>query len=236
MCGEGFGSFQKSLDGFDASLLCEVIPRFHDTVNRVRNLEIAAAEDKLGRLAGVKAEYEFVMERKAEAACMLDMLKEGKLPLRVTHNDTKINNVLLDTATRRPKCVIDLDTIMPGLAGNDFGDCIRSGASTAAEDEIDLSKVSLNLSIYRAFAKGFLSACGGSLTQNEILTLPMGAKLMTFDCGTRFLTDYLSGDTYFRISHPTHNIERCRTQFKLVKDTEDKWNDIMKIIKEEAGI
>jgi len=235
MCGEGFGNLQSSLTGFDASQLCETIPRFHDTVNRLHNLELAAEEDKMGRLKDVRAEYEFALARREEAGSMLKALSEGRLKLRVTHNDTKINNLLLDPVTRRPKCVIDLDTVMPGLAMNDFGDCIRSGASTAAEDETDLSRVSLDLRIYRAFAKGFIGACGSNLTPYEISTLPMGAKLMTYECGVRFLTDYLNGDTYFRISHPTHNLERCRTQFALVADTEDKWTEINRIITEEAN-
>ena len=154
----------------------------------------------------------------------------------MTHNDTKLNNVLFDEKTRRPICIIDLDTVMPGLAANDFGDSIRFGAATAAEDEIDLGKMTLSLDLYAAYVRGFLGACGSKLTEDEIRTLPMGAKLMTFECGVRFLTDYLEGDTYFRIHREKHNLDRCRTQFKLVSDMEKKWKDMERIISEEAAI
>ena len=148
----------------------------------------------------------------------------GELPLRVTHNDTKLNNVMLDAKTRTPLCVIDLDTVMPGLAGNDFGDSIRFGANTAAEDERDLSKVRFSMPLFEAYAQGFLSACGKALTPAEIKTLPLGAKLMTLECGVRFLTDYLAGDTYFRVHREGHNLDRCRTQFKLVSEMENQWS------------
>ena len=159
------------------------------------------------------------------------MLAEGKLPLRVTHNDTKLNNVMLDEATRKPLCVIDLDTTMPGLSLYDFGDSIRFGAATAAEDEKDLSKVTMDINLYATFTKGFLSACPG-LTENERDMMPMGAKLMTLECGVRFLTDYLSGDTYFRTHYEGQNLDRCRTQFKLVADMEGKWDEMKRIVKE----
>ncbi len=233
---QAFGSFQNQLAGFDAAVLSETIPRFHDTANRVNNLKIAAANDKMGRLKEVQAEYEFALAREEEAGVMLKLLKEGKLKLRVTHNDTKLNNVLFDEKTRRPICIIDLDTVMPGLAANDFGDSIRFGAATAAEDEIDLGKMTLSLDLYAAYVRGFLGACGSKLTEDEIRTLPMGAKLMTFECGVRFLTDYLEGDTYFRIHREKHNLDRCRTQFKLVSDMEKKWKDMERIISEEAAI
>lgn len=233
-CGMAFGDFQNALGGFDASLLGETIPRFHDTVKRVADLEQAALSDKCGRLKGVRAEYDFYLERKSEAGKMLDMLAKGELKKRVTHNDTKLNNVILDAETLRPRCVIDLDTVMPGLAGNDFGDCIRSGATTGAEDEQDLSKVSLDTRLYRAFARGFLGACGRELSRREIETLPLGAKLMTYECGARFLTDYLNGDTYFHIAYSEHNLVRCRTQMKLVADTEARWGEVNDIILQEA--
>ena len=165
-------------------------------------------------------------------ACALgDLLAEGKLPLRVTHNDTKSNNVLIDDATGKGLCVIDLDTVMPGLAVNDFGDSIRFGASTAAEDEKDLTKVSCDLELYDIYAKGFIEGCDGILTNTEIECLPLGAKVMTYECGMRFLTDYLSGDNYFKTDYPTHNLDRARTQFKLVADMEEKWEQMQKIVR-----
>ena len=164
-------------------------------------------------------------------ACVLgDLLAEGKLPLRVTHNDTKSNNVLIDEATGKGLCVIDLDTVMPGLAVNDFGDSIRFGASTGAEDEKDLTKISCDLELYDLYTKGFIEGCGGILTDMEIKCLPIGAKVMTYECGMRFLTDYLSGDTYFKIAYPEHNLDRARTQLKLVADMEAKWDQMEKIV------
>jgi len=235
MSAEAFGNFQNLLADFDASKLSETIPMFHDTENRVKNLLKAIEEDKMGRLCEVKPEVEFALARAEEAKYMKGLLEKGELKLRVTHNDTKLNNVLFDVNTRQPICVIDLDTIMPGLAANDFGDSIRFGASTATEDELDLDKVTMSLDMFRAYTRGFLSACGKKLTQKEIETLPMGAKTMTYECGIRFLTDYLEGDVYFRIHREKHNLERCRTQLKLVYDMEQKWDEMAKIIKEEAA-
>lgn len=235
MSAEAFGNFQNLLADFDASKLSETIPMFHDTENRVKNLVKAIEEDKMGRLSEVKAEVEFALARAEEAKYMKGLLEKGELKLRVTHNDTKLNNVLFDEKTRKPICVIDLDTIMPGLAANDFGDSIRFGASTATEDELDLDKVTMSLDMFRAYTRGFLSACGHKLTAKEIETLPMGAKMMTYECGIRFLTDYLEGDVYFRIHREKHNLERCRTQLKLVYDMEQKWDKMAEIIKEEAA-
>ena len=164
---------------------------------------------------------------------LVGLLKEGKLPLRVTHNDTKLNNVMLSESERKPLCVIDLDTTMPGLSAYDFGDSIRFGAATAAEDEKDLSKVTMSLDLFRIFTRGFLKACPG-LTEEERKALPLGAMTMTLECGTRFLTDYLDGDHYFGIHYPDHNLDRCRTQFKLVTDMEAKWDEMMKIVEEEG--
>ena len=227
-----FGSFQRQLADFPASELTETIPRFHDTPNRYRALRAAIEKDELGRAASCGAEIEFALAREADAAVTMNLLAAGELPLRVTHNDTKLNNVMLDAKTRRPLCVIDLDTVMPGLAANDFGDSIRFGANTGAEDEKDLKKISLSLARYEAFARGFLEACGKALTPKEIETLPWGAKLMTLECGVRFLTDYLEGDTYFRIHRPEHNLDRTRTQFALVADMEKKWTQMCDIVKE----
>ena len=229
-----FGTFQMQLVDFPAKQLVETIPAFHNTVNRVNNLRRAVEADPLGRAKLVQREIDFAFEEAKDAGCMLELLEKGDLPLRVTHNDTKLNNVMLDAGTREPLCVIDLDTVMPGLSGNDFGDSIRFGASTGAEDETDLDKIEMSLELFRAYSKGFLSACGAALTPVEIETLPMGAKLMTYECGIRFLTDYLEGDTYFRIHRPDHNLDRTRTQFKLVADMNRKWDEMMKIIREET--
>ena len=233
--GVAFGRFQKMLSDFPAEALSETIHRFHDTPSRYLQLRSAAEADALGRLKHVRRELDFALAREDDAGRMVEMLRAGELPLRVTHNDTKLNNVMLDDKTYTALCVIDLDTVMPGLAGNDFGDSIRFGASTAAEDEQDLGKVALNIDYYRAYARGFLGACGGSLTRSEIETLPLGAKLMTLECGVRFLADYLSGDTYFRIHREGHNLDRCRTQFKLVDDMERKWREMGQIVAAEAA-
>ena len=162
----------------------------------------------------------FYLDRENTAGRMVSMQREGKLPLRVTHNDTKLNNVMLDEKTRQPLCILDLDTVMPGLAANDFGDAIRFGASTAAEDEPDTSKVHLDMELYEAFAEGYLGACGTDLTETELETLHEGAQLMTLECGARFLTDYLDGDVYFHTTRPEHNLDRARTQMALVRDME----------------
>jgi len=230
--GLAFGMFQNQLADFPAETLSECIPHFHDTIDRYRLFHEAIENDKAGRLGSVQDEVKRYLAHENEAGTMVNMCSRGELPLRVTHNDTKLNNVMLDAETRLPLCVIDLDTVMPGLAGNDFGDSIRFGASTAAEDEKDLDKVEMSLELFRAYAGGFLKACGKSLTQNEIATLPMGAKLMTLECGVRFLTDYLNGDIYFHTHYPEQNLDRCRTQIKLVEDMETKWEQMQDIISE----
>ena len=161
----------------------------------------------------------------------MDMLREGRLPLRVTHNDTKLNNIMIDDATGEAICIIDLDTVMPGLSIFDFGDSIRFGANPAAEDERDLSKVALSLPLFETYTKGFLEGCAGSLTEHEVNMLPQGARLMTLECGMRFLTDYLEGDVYFKTARERHNLDRCRTQFKLVEDMEKKWNEMEEIVR-----
>ena len=224
-----FGSFQRMLHDFPAETLYETIPRFHDTPDRYRKFHASLSADPLGRAKDARPEIDFVLEHEREAGFLLGLLHTGALPLRVTHNDTKLNNVMLDAKTRRALCVIDLDTVMPGLTAYDFGDSIRFGASTAREDERDLAKVGLDLRLYRRFTEGFVPACG-ALTETEIETLPMGAKLMTLECGVRFLTDYLDGDVYFRTAYPTQNLDRCRTQFALVKDMEEKWDEMRAIV------
>ena len=227
-CAEAFGRFQQALADFDASTLSEPIKNFHNTPVRLENLIKAINADPLGRVASVQKEIEFALKRADFAKTLENARTNGSLPLRVTHNDTKLNNILFDETSDLPVAVIDLDTVMPGYSVNDFGDSIRFGANTAAEDETDLSKVSLDLELYHAYADGFLRGCGGKLTQCEIDLLPVGAIMMTFECGIRFLTDYIEGDTYFRISRPSHNLDRCRNQFALVADMEKKL-ELMKI-------
>ena len=234
-CGVGFGRFQSQLADFPARTLKEIIPRFHDTPERYRQLRQAIRENRAGRLSEVQYEVEEYLAREAEADGLTRLQRAGLLPMRVTHNDTKLNNIMLDAATRTALCVIDLDTVMPGLAANDFGDAIRSGANTAMEDERDLSRVALSLPYYEAFAEGFLEACGSALTQTEIETLPLGAKLMTLECGTRFLADYLNGDVYFHVSREGHNLDRARTQLRLVQDMERKRDEMLRIVLRASG-
>ncbi len=225
-----FGNFQKMLSDYPAQTLYETIPNFHNTPSRFSDFRRAVQEDRMGRAAQAKEEIAFALAREADTRVLTDMLKAGELPLRVTHNDTKLNNILFDADTKKAICIIDLDTVMPGLSHYDFGDSIRFGASTGAEDEKDLDKIEMDLSLFEAFTKGYLEGCGGSLTEKEIEMLPMGAKLMTYECGIRFLADFLEGDTYFKIHRDGHNLDRARTQFKLVKDMEDKWADMAAIV------
>ena len=227
-----FGIFQQQLVDFPAATLHETIPNFHNTQDRYRIFRETLAADPMGRSKDVQAEIEFALAREEEASVLVNQQREGLLPLRVTHNDTKLNNVMLDAQTRKPLCVIDLDTVMPGLSLYDFGDSIRFGAATAAEDERDLSKMEMDLDLFRIYTRGYLSACPG-LTEQEIKMLPMGAKLMTLECGVRFLTDYLDGDHYFSIHREGHNLDRARTQFKLVADMEAKWEQMKAIVAEE---
>ena len=225
-----FGTFQRQLADFPAETLHETIVNFHNTPDRYAKFKAVLAEDRLGRAKKARYEIEEFLKREADGATLMNMLHEGKLPLRVTHNDTKLNNVLLDAQTRKPLCVIDLDTVMPGLLAFDFGDSIRFGAATAAEDERDLSKVSLDLELYRIFAQGFISACP-RLTEAEYVSLAWGARTMTLECGLRFLTDYLDGDHYFAIHREGQNLDRARTQFKMVADMEAKWDTMHEIVR-----
>lgn len=218
-----FGRFQRMLRDYPASTLHETIPHFHDTEDRLRKLKAAAEADALGRRKDVEKELSFALAREADCSVALAALRRGELPLRVTHNDTKLNNVLMDAQTGDAVCVIDLDTVMPGLSINDFGDSIRFGANHAAEDEQDLNRVQFDLELYRIYLRGFLEGAGDALTEAELRYLPWGAKLMTLECGIRFLTDYLEGDHYFHTQRAGQNLDRCRTQFKLVQDMEEAW-------------
>ena len=229
-CGEAFGAFQGLLSDFPAGELCEVIRDFHNTPVRYEALMLAAEADVCSRYSQVAGEVEFVRQRKEFCHVLEDAHRAGELPLRVTHNDTKLNNILFDERTGAPICVIDLDTVMPGFSVNDFGDSIRFGASTAAEDEADLSKVSLDLGLFEAYVRGFLKGCEGRLAETEIALLPVGAIMMTLECGMRFLTDYLQGDVYFKTRYPTHNLDRARNQLALVADMEAKLSEMNRIV------
>lgn len=232
--GLAFGRFQGQLTGFPAETLHEPIKDFHNTPVRYEQLHAAMKVNYQNRIELCRKELEFALAREQEAGAIVDKLSSGELPLRVTHNDTKLNNILFDFDTRTPLCVIDLDTIMPGSFLYDYGDAIRSGASTAMEDEKDLGKVWCDMELFRAYTKGFLEGCNGSLTDLEVQMLPMGAKLMTLECGIRFLADYLNGDIYFRTHYADQNLARTRTQFKLVADMESKWETMHEIVKETA--
>lgn len=230
-----FGRFGEDLKDFPAERLLEVIPDFHNTPVRYRNFRRSLERDVRNRRAEVRNETEFILEREEEMGILQRLREAGELPVRVTHNDTKLNNVLFDRKTGKALCVIDLDTVMPGLALYDYGDSIRFGASTATEDERDLSKVELDLRKFRVYTRGFLSACR-DLTDREVELLPLGAKTMTLECGMRFLGDYLDGDVYYAIRYPGQNLDRCRTQLRLVADMEKKWEEMRKIVKEEADV
>ncbi len=225
-CGVAFGKFQSLLSDFPAETLYETIKDFHNTPKRYDNF-IKAVEDNLSKRADTcQDEIDFVKKRKDVCSVLIDANKKGVLPLRVSHNDTKCNNALLNLKTHKAVCVIDLDTIMPGFSVTDFGDAIRFGANTAAEDEKDLTKVRLDMEKFKVYTKGFIEGCGGRLPEKEIELLPEGALLMTLECGMRFLTDYLDGDTYFKTAYPEHNLVRARTQFKLVEEMEKHWDEM----------
>lgn len=226
LSGEAFGKFQRQMGGFPADSLHETIHDFHNTPARYRQLEDAIARNEAGRLGGVTAEIEFCRQYEREVHALLDAMEAGEIPLRVTHNDTKLNNVLLDERTMKGLCVIDLDTVMPGLSAHDFGDTVRFGANDCREDEEDQSRVHFLPQLYRVCERGFLSQAGGVLTAREKEVLRWGAKLMTLECGMRFLTDYLQGDVYFKIARPDQNLDRARTQFTLVQQMEACWDEL----------
>lgn len=227
---KSFAMFQKQLADFPAKSLYEPIPNFHNTKVRFENLLNAIEADKVGRVKDVQAEIEFAMARKDEAGIIVDLIEKGDIPVRVTHNDTKYNNIMIDNNTGEGICVIDLDTVMPGSLLYDYGDSIRFGASSALEDETDLSKVYMREDLYEIFTKGFLEVMGDTLTPAEIEYMAFSAKLMTFECGMRFLTDYLDGDNYFKIHRPGHNLDRARNQFKLVADMESKMDFMKEVV------
>ena len=213
-----FGNFANLLAEFDASQLYEVLPNFHNTKVRFDNFMKAVEADAFGRKAEVEKEIGWVLDHKYLCGEIVDRIESGEIPLRVTHNDTKLNNVMLDDATGKGLAVIDLDTVMPGSLCYDFGDSIRFGCNPVAEDEPDITKVNFRFDLYESYLKGYLSAVRESITEEERKMLPVGAVLMTYECGMRFLTDYLEGDVYFRTHRPKQNLDRAHTQFKLVDD------------------
>lgn len=229
LVGEAFGNFQQMLADYDASTLYETIPDFHNTKQRFATFLSSLEKNVSGRADRCAAEISFLKEREEKCSAIVDKIASGELPLRVTHNDTKLNNIMLDKVTNKPLAVIDLDTVMPGSVLYDFGDAIRFGASSAAEDETDLSKVFVKVDMFDAFAKGFIRGLGGKLTDTEIRMLPVGAYVITLETGMRFLTDYIDGDTYFRTEYPEHNLDRARNQFRLVSDMEDKAEELSAI-------
>ena len=212
-----FGSFQELVSDLDAGVIRETIPDFHHTRKRFQRLMEVAEADPLGRLAGVLREVDFIRAREGMTGVLLDEQAAGRIPLRVTHNDTKINNVMIDSESDEAVCVIDLDTVMPGLALYDFGDLVRSATSPAAEDERDLSKVAMRMPLFEALVEGYLEAANDFLNDTEAGYLVLAGKLMTLEVGIRFLTDHLEGDVYFKTHRPDHNLDRCRTQLRLVE-------------------
>ncbi len=234
MAGRAFGEFQMQLSDFDASLLYETIPDFHNTKKRLERFFENVEKDEYGRVAEVREEIEYIASQKERASLLTEMLERGEIPLRVTHNDTKINNVLFDEETLEPLAVIDLDTVMPGLTAHDFGDAVRFAANTAEEDEPDVSKVSLDLELYRAFAEGFVKETAAKLSDRELETLALGAFTITIELATRFLDDYITGDKYFKTKYEGHNLVRTRCQLALARDMEKKFDEMNKIVHETA--
>ncbi|MGL4109261.1 phosphotransferase enzyme family protein [Clostridium sp. LP20] len=230
-CGKALGKFQEQLSDFPADTVFETIPDFHNTYKRYEAFMEAVKNDPFNRVKDVQAEINFIRSRAEETSKLVDLLNEGKLPLRVTHNDTKFNNIMIDNKTGEAICVIDLDTVMPGLSLYDYGDSIRSGATTALEDEADLSKVNFDINLFELFTKGFLESCGKSLTDTEIEYLPFSAKLITLELSMRFLMDHINGDKYFQIHRSNHNLDRARNQLKLVSDMEDRMEEMKDIVK-----
>lgn len=226
---KAFGKFQNLLADYPADKLNETIVDFHNTKARYVQFKTALANDAAGRAKDVGAEIKFVLDREADAGVVVDAIAEGRIPLRVTHNDTKLNNVLLDEVTGEGVCVIDLDTVMPGSLLYDYGDALRFGGSSGAEDEKDLDKIWFKVENFEAFTRGFIEELP-SMTEEERKLLPFSVKLMALECGSRFLADYLNGDVYFKTAYADHNLDRCRTQFKLVADIEAKMDELNAIV------
>ena len=234
-----FGLFAKAMNSFPAPMPHEIIPDFHNTFKRYEALEKAIQENPVGRLDNVGKEVEFIRKHRATFRLISDALENGEIPLRIAHNDCNLNNVLFDDATDRPVAVIDLDTVMPSTILYDFGDSMRIGTNTAKDDEKDLSKVCCDLKLYESYARGWLEACGDTLTEKELELLPYASIIISFEDGIRFLMDYLNGDTYYYIYYLGQNLDRARTQLKLAEDMLQKLPEIKKIlprILKELGI
>ncbi len=225
-----FGAFQDLVSDLNPATITETIPDFHNTRKRLEKLREIAAQDPLSRLASVRAEYDFILARENLTGILLDLAASGEIPIRITHNDTKINNVMIDAASDQAVCVIDLDTVMPGLALYDFGDLVRSATNPTAEDETDLSKVAMRLPMFEALVAGYLDAAKSFLNDMEIAHLVHSGKLLALEVGIRFLTDHLAGDVYFRIHRPCQNLDRCRTQLKLVESIETQEAEMQAIV------
>jgi Ser/Thr protein kinase RdoA (MazF antagonist) len=230
--GHGFGEFQRLLRDFPADTLIETIPNFHNTPQRFYAFVAALGRDQAGRAREVEREIDFLFDRRKLIYEVTRRIESGELPLRATHNDTKINNVMLDDRTGKAICVIDLDTVMPGSVLYDFGDAIRFGASTAAEDEPDTSKISLDLELFERFASGYLAEVNGFLSEEELRLLPLGVRVITCEQVMRFLTDYLDGDLYFKVNGPQHNLIRARAQMRLLEDIEAKYDRMCRMIED----
>ena len=229
-CAQAFGGFANALSDFDATRLYEIIPKFHDTEKRFRDFENSLEKDACGRAESVKREIDFVLDRKDYCSRITSLLASGEMPVRVTHNDTKLNNVMFDKNTGECVAVVDLDTVMPGSLCYDFGDAIRFGCNTSTEDDTDLTRVNFDINLFKAFAEGYIPAIGDGITETERRNLAFSGILMTYECGMRFLTDYLDGDKYFRIARENHNLDRARTQFKLIEDMEKLLPEMERIV------
>jgi len=230
--GNAFGCFQRDFDKFDAAMLHETIAYFHDTAHRYEVFCEAAENDTAERAASARNEIAFIKERKEVCSLIVDELKSGAIPLRISHNDTKLNNILFDEKNGDTLTIVDLDTVMPGSLLYDFGDAIRFGASTASEEETDLSKVSFDINMFKRFAAGYLGGIGDGITDREIELLPISVLVMALELGIRFLTDYLMGDVYFGAKHPAYNLERARVQLTLCADIEKKLEEMSVVIAE----
>ncbi|MBQ4106694.1 MAG: aminoglycoside phosphotransferase family protein [Lentisphaeria bacterium] len=227
-----FGDFQNDLVDLPGARLNETIPDFHNTPKRLEALNAAVKADICGRLKDVGPELDFIMARAGDCSRLVDLCTAGDIPERITHNDTKLNNILIDDVSGEGICVIDLDTVMPGLVHYDFGDMVRTGTSPAAEDERDLSKVTMRFEMFEALLRGYLASADKFLNPCEREELPFAGKLITLENGIRFLTDYLQGDTYFKTHRPNHNLDRCRTQLKLVSSIEEQFDAMHKLLKD----
>jgi hypothetical protein len=229
-----FGRFSRDLSDLPGPRLHDTIPGFHDTAARFARFLEALRADPMNRALMCSDAIEFVSRREADCHRLVDLARRGELPERVAHNDTKLNNILFDGETRRALCVVDLDTVMPGLSAYDFGDLVRTAACSAAEDEVDLARVHVREDVFAALVDGFVAGFGDALTESERAQLAFSGKLIALECGMRFLTDFLEGDRYFKIAHPFHNLVRARAQFALVASIEERMDTLERIV-ERAG-